>query len=50
MIHPLRGEPCILAVCRDHRLRIWSCKVGRILFLPDMDSKSSEGIISLNSC
>ena len=26
IITPLRGEPCILAICRDHRLRIWSCK------------------------
>ena len=26
IITPLKGEPCILAVCRDHRLRIWSCK------------------------
>ena len=28
VIHPLRGDPCILALCRDHRLRVWSCKVS----------------------
>lgn len=27
VIQSVRGEACIFAVCKDHRLRVWSCKV-----------------------
>ncbi|XP_052227575.1 nuclear pore complex protein Nup160-like isoform X1 [Dreissena polymorpha] len=42
MIQQVDGEACIFAVCKDHRLRVWSCKSHECLhtcnllnFVPD---------------
>ena len=35
-IHPIRSEPCVFSICRDHKLRMWSCKSLECLLAADM--------------
>mgnify|MGYP001794294946 CR=1 FL=1 len=30
-LHPVDKTMCVFALCRDHKLRVWSCQVGSCL-------------------
>ncbi|KAL4225759.1 hypothetical protein ACF0H5_016448 [Mactra antiquata] len=43
VIQPVRGEACIFAVCRDHRLRVWSCKTHECMVVTNLLDFCVEG-------
>ncbi|XP_053384862.1 nuclear pore complex protein Nup160-like isoform X2 [Mercenaria mercenaria] len=44
VIQAVRNEACIFAVCKDHRLRVWSCKTHECMVVTNLLDFSPDGV------